>query len=133
LALVSNALNKKGAIGATWAHDHHNLMVMGTDIESMLEVQHQIINEQGGYVVAQSGKIVADAPLKIGGIISEEPVAQLAVELKKVREAMQELGYRNFNEIMSFSTISLLVSPELKISDKGMFDVKSQEPVPLFE
>jgi len=132
-ALVKNALDKKGAIGATWAHDHHNLMVMGTDVDSMVQVQHQIIAEQGGYVVAQDGKIVADAPLRIGGIISEKPVKQLAVELKQVRESMQNLGYHNFNEIMSFSTISLLVSPELKISDKGMFDVKSQQLVPLFE
>ncbi|MQS97685.1 adenine deaminase C-terminal domain-containing protein [Companilactobacillus halodurans] len=132
-ALVKSAIDKKGAIGATWAHDHHNLMVLGTDIDSILKVQHQILDEQGGYVVVNNGVIVADAPLKIGGIISEKPIEQLALELKQVRLEMQNLGYRNFNEIMSFSTISLLVSPELKISDKGMFDVKTQEHIPLFD
>lgn len=132
-ALVKNALNKPGAIGATWAHDHHNLMVMGTDLDSMIKVQHEILTEQGGYVVAKSGKIVANAPLRIGGIISEKPIEELAVELKQVRAAMNDLGYYNFNEIMSFSTISLLVSPVLKMSDKGMFDVKTQKSIPLFE
>lgn len=132
-ALVKNALDKPGAIGATWAHDHHNLMVLGTDVDSILNVQHQILAEQGGYVVANKGKIVANAPLKIGGIISEKPVEELAVELKNVRKQMQNLGYYNFNEIMSFSTISLLVSPVLKMSDVGMFDVKSQQVIPLFE
>ncbi|WP_125714968.1 adenine deaminase C-terminal domain-containing protein [Companilactobacillus kedongensis] len=131
--LVKNTLNKSGAVGTTWAHDHHNLMVMGTDLDSMLQVQHQIIDQQGGYVVAEGNKITANAPLKIGGIISDEPVEILAMKLKQVREAMNRLGYVNFNEIMSFSTLSLLVSQELKISDVGMFDVKTQQKVPLFD
>lgn len=132
-ALVKNALDKKGALGSTWAHDHHNLMVMGTDLESMIKVQHELVQEQGGYVVAKDGEIIANAPLTIGGIISEKPINELAVELKQVRKSMNDLGYHNFNEIMSFSTISLLVSPVLKMSDKGMFDVKTQTAVPLFE
>lgn len=132
-ALVKNALNKSGAIGTTWAHDHHNLMVMGTDLESMVVAQNELVDEQGGYVVVNRGQIVANAPLNIGGIISTKPVAELAEEIKQVRAEMQNLGYHNFNEIMSFSTISLLVSPELKISDVGMFDVKSQKKIPLFE
>lgn len=132
-AFVKNAISKSGAIGSTWAHDHHNLMVMGTDLVSIVEVQHKILAEQGGYVVAKNGQVVANAPLRIGGVVSEEPIEKLAQELKQVRHEMQELGYHNFNEIMSFSTISLLVSPALKISDKGMFDVKTQTPIPLFE
>ena len=46
---------------------------------------------------------------------------------------MVDLGYKNTNEIMSFSTLSLLVSPTLKISDKGIFEVKTQRHIPLFE
>lgn len=131
--LVKNTLNKSGAVGTTWAHDHHNLMVMGTDLKSMLEVQHQLIDQQGGYIVAENGKITANTPLNVGGIISSEPVEILADKLKEVRKAMNRLGYVNFNEIMSFSTLSLLVSPELKISDVGMFNVKTQEKIPLFD
>ncbi|MDN6363560.1 MAG: amidohydrolase family protein [Tetragenococcus koreensis] len=132
-ALVKNALNKSGAIGSTWAHDHHNLMVMGTDLKSMVKVQHELVKQQGGYIVAKAGEIIANAPLKVGGIISQKPIEELAVDLKQVRKSMNDLGYYNFNEIMSFSTISLLVSPVLKMSDKGMFDVKTQKLVPLFE
>ena len=46
---------------------------------------------------------------------------------------MVELGYKNTNEIMSFSTLSLLVSPALKISNRGIFEVKSQKRIPLLE
>ena len=57
----------------------------------------------------------------------------LGSEIGKIRKTMQELGYKNTNEIMSLSTLSLLVSPSFKISDKGLFDVKSQQKCPLFE
>ncbi|NVY95860.1 amidohydrolase family protein [Lactobacillus sp. DCY120] len=131
--LVANSLTQPGAVGATWAHDHHNIMILGTDSQSILAIQHQLIAQQGGYLVAQQGKITANAPLPLGGIISPAPMPVLSRQIQQVRQKMRELGYRNPNEIMSFSTLSLLVSPALKISDRGLFDVPSQTPVPLFE
>jgi adenine deaminase len=53
--------------------------------------------------------------------------------LMGVRQAMSKLGYRNSNEIMSFSTLSLPVSPVIKITDKGMMNVRSQMMIPLVE
>lgn len=132
-ALVKGALNQLGAIGTTWAHDHHNLMVLGTDIKAMVRAQNQLIKQQGGYLVATNQEVVANVPLPIGGIVSNAPISKLGQQLAEVRQAMQSLGYQHFNEIMSLSTLSLLVSPDLKISDRGMFDVKSQKLVPLFE
>ena len=129
---VENGVKGHGAIGATWAHDHHNLMIMGTDVPSMLAVQQQLVDDHGGYVVAENGLITANTPLPIGGIISSEPIDELGAKLATVRQAMRQLGYQNSNEIMSFSTLSLLVSPAIKISDKGLFDVKTQQPIPMF-
>lgn len=131
--LVENALRKKGAVATTWAHDHHNLMVMGTSAADMLAVQKEILALKGGYAVSQNGEVTASCPLPIGGILSDEPVEVLGKQLKKVREAMQELGYRNTNEIMSFSTLSLPVSPQLKITDFGMVDVHTHQHIPLME
>lgn len=133
LGLVDKAIIGDGAVGATWAHDHHNLMVMGTNIAGMIKIQHQLIEQQGGYIAAKGEKIVANAPLPIGGVVSDQPMDILGEQIKQIRQTMRDLGYKNTNEIMSFSTLSLLVSPNLKISDKGLFDVKSQKKVPLFE
>ncbi|MFD1484772.1 adenine deaminase C-terminal domain-containing protein [Lacticaseibacillus baoqingensis] len=133
LALAKNTLTGQGAVGATWAHDHHNILVLGTNIADMVIAQNRLVEEQGGYVVAAGGQLVADAPLPIGGVVSDAPIAELGQQIQNVRAQMQALGYVNTNEIMSFSTLSLLVSPALKLSDKGMFDVKSQKQVPLFE
>ena len=126
-ALVDGAINKKGAIATTWAHDHHNLMVMGTDKNDMLIAQHKIVDMQGGYVVCKNQKVLAKAVLNVGGIVNDGDINQLASDIKNVRKAMNDLGYEHINEIMSFSTLSLPVSPEIKITDFGMIDTKTQQ------
>nr|WP_317357798.1 adenine deaminase C-terminal domain-containing protein [uncultured Tyzzerella sp.] len=126
-ALVDGAINKKGAIATTWAHDHHNLMVMGTKKEDMLLAQHNIIDMQGGYIVCSNNKIIAKAVLNVGGIVNDVDINILAQNIKDIRKAMNNLGYEHINEIMSFSTLSLPVSPEIKITDKGIIYTKTQQ------
>jgi adenine deaminase len=128
---VVNALTEKGAIATTWSHDHHNLMVMGTNASDMLLAQKRVLELKGGYVVVRNGGILAEVSLEVGGIVSEQPIPRLGRQLKEVRQAMIDLGYRNTNEVMSFSTLSLPVSPEIKITDKGMIDTRSQKWIPL--
>lgn len=130
---VENALSEKGAIATTWAHDHHNVMIMGTSIADILVAQHAVLEMQGGYVVSVDGAITASCPLPIGGILSDEPIPVLGKKISDVRREMQRLGYKNTNEIMSFSTLSLPVSPKLKITDFGMMDVHTHELIPLME
>ena len=130
--LVKGALAKKGAIGSTWAHDHHNLMILGNDINAMMRVQNRLIDEQGGYIVSDESSILEDVPLTVGGVVSLLPVSDLGKKVEHLRSCMNNLGYYNQNEIMSFSTLSLLVSQKIKISDKGLFDVKTQNKIPLF-
>lgn len=130
---VENALTEKGAIGTTWAHDHHNLMVMGTSIEDLVVAQNKLVEIQGGYLTVKNETVVSCCPLLIGGIISDEPIQVIGQQLSEVRQGMIDLGYRNANEIMSFSTLSLPVSPAIKITDKGLFDVRSQRQIPLVE
>src|SRR5690606_10173599 len=110
-----------------WAHDHHNLMVMGTSMEDILQVQEELLRLNGGYAVSKDGKVTAACPLPIGGILSDESVPVLGKQLQAVRNGMREIGYKNTNEIMSFSTLSLPVSPKIKITDFGMMDVHTHE------
>lgn len=131
--LVENAIQKKGAIAASWAHDHHNVLVMGTDQEDMVLAQHTLLDIDGGFVIVENHKVTAICPLEIGGIVSGRPIEELGKDLEEVRSGMQRLGYVHDNEIMSFSTLSLLVSPEIKISDKGLILTKEQKIIPLVE
>ncbi|MDR0997775.1 MAG: amidohydrolase family protein [Treponema sp.] len=133
LGLTEWKLLKKGAIASSWAHDHHNLLILGNNEADMALAANRIIAMQGGLAVAAEGSIAAEAPLRIGGIVSDDPLPLLAARIRRVREAMIELGYRRENVIMSFGTLSLLVSPELKMSDKGIVDVRSQKIVGFYD
>lgn len=129
--LVERGFQKKGAAATTWSHDSHNLLVLGNSPEDMALAQNRVIDLQGGYVVCTGGKVAAEVKLPVGGIISDAPLKELAEDLGKVRAAMKDLGYVNQNEIMSMSTLALPVSPELKLTDYGLLDVKTQEKVEL--
>jgi adenine deaminase len=65
--------------------------------------------------------------------VSDAPLESLAADIGEVRKAMRELGYRHTDEIMSFSTLSLLASPSLKMSDKGLIDTRTQTVVESYE
>jgi adenine deaminase len=131
--LVEEAFTKEGAAATTWSHDSHNLLVLGTNPRDMKLAQNRIRKLEGGYAAAANGTILAEVPLCIGGIISDEPLEVLAKKLGKVRTAMEALGYENNNVIMSMSTLALPVSPALKLTDYGLLDVKTQNRVELIE
>ncbi|MGL4912313.1 MAG: adenine deaminase C-terminal domain-containing protein [Romboutsia sp.] len=131
--LVEGEIIKEGAIATTWAHDHHNVMVMGRNIEDMVLAVNKVIELGGGYVVTNKDNILAKLNLPIGGIVSDEPIEIVGKKLGNIRQAMKNLGYNHMNEIMSFSTLSLPVSPAIKITDKGLIDVKKQKIVSLFK
>lgn len=133
LAFVEGGLSEDGAISTSWAHDHHNILVIGRSTHDMVLAVNALIDEQGGYLVTRSGMIVANARLPLGGIVSDAPLESLAADIGEVRKAMRELGYRHTDEIMSFSTLSLLASPSLKMSDKGLIDTRTQTVVESYE
>lgn len=131
-AFVKGAITKNGAVCSSWAHDHHNIMVMGTNEEDIIHSVNHIIDIQGGYCVSCHEQIKACAPLPIGGIVSNDSIETLGTNIQNVRQAMSEdLGYIHNNAIMSFATLSLPVSPMIKLTDKGMIIGKTLEILPL--
>lgn len=131
--LVENGLKLPGAVATTWSHDSHNLLVLGNSPKDMLLAQNRVVHMQGGYVTAREGEITAFVNLPVGGILSDEGLYKLSKSLGEVRGEIEDMGYKNSNVIMSISTLTLLVSPELKLSDKGLFDTKDRQGISLVE
>ncbi|WP_408011303.1 adenine deaminase [Pseudalkalibacillus sp. A8] len=130
--LIGGDTIKGGAIASTYSHDNHNLLVVGKNREDVLLAANTIIENQGGFCVVENGKVLSLLKLPVGGILSEEPLDEIAKEMKNLRNAMESLGYKHYNPIMSFSTHSLPVSPELKITDFGLVNVNEGKVVNLF-
>ena len=122
---------KRGAVASTWVHDHHNLLVVGSQIDTMVNVANLIIGQQGGIAVGDDGQVIANLPLPIGGIMSDRPIVEVSRNLAGVRKALLDLGYHHYNSIMSLGTYGLVVSPYLKITNKGLVDVPNGKIVDL--
>ena len=89
--------------------------MLGTNEEDMALAQNTLLSMQGGYVVVVDGEVKARVALTIGGIVSDAPIAVLGEEIAQAKAAIQSLGYVHDNVIMSISTLSLPVSPMLKL------------------
>lgn len=121
-AFLKNGLKKSGAICSSWAHDSHNLLVLATSVELAVRAVNLVIENQGGIALVDENKETF-VPLTYGGIVSLEPLPKLAKRIEGVRKWLQTHGYEAKEEVMNFAVLALPVSPELKISDKGLVDV----------
>lgn len=123
---------KRGAIAGTVAHDHHNLVTIGSDDVSMLAASHAAAANGGGLAVAVGENIVASLPLPIGGLMSDRPVAEVAAGYKQLIRAARDLGSDMNDPFMAMSFMALEVIPSLKLTDHGLIDVEKFQVVDLF-
>ena len=123
---------KRGAIGSSVAHDSHNLVIVGTNDEDMLETVMAIKKMGGGLAVVSGGKVLASLPLPIAGLMTDGSVPQVNHQLETLLQAAKSLGCKLPDPFMTVSFISLPVIPELKITDKGLVDVNKFKIVPVF-
>jgi adenine deaminase len=123
---------KKGAIGSSVAHDSHNLVLVGTNDRDILKTVEAIQAMGGGLAAVLDRKVLASLPLPIAGLMSEDFVPQVNLQLEALHRAAKNLGCKIPNPFMTLSFLSLAVIPELKITDKGLVDVNQFKFVPLF-
>ncbi|HXZ57754.1 MAG TPA: adenine deaminase [Gaiellaceae bacterium] len=121
----------RGALGSTVAHDAHNVVVLGTSDEDMLAVVERLVELGGGNVVVDDGRVVADCPLPVAGLLSDAPLADVIAESRACNEAAAALGWTGATPFLTMSFLALSVIPSLKITDRGLVDVDRFELVPL--
>lgn len=121
-----------GAIAETVSHDTHNIMVMGTNYEDMAVAVNRIIELQGGLVLAKSGSVIGEMPLRVGGLITDElSASELTQKMSELTElAKTELGCKAHAPFMHLAFLSLTTSPKWKITDKGVVDAVNYCVVP---
>jgi adenine deaminase len=119
-----------GAICTTYAHDSHNLVTIGTTRAAMAAAAEAVIADGGGVAVVLGGDVVARLPLPIGGVMSAAEPHLVADQAQSIREALRSWGWVHLNPFMSVSTLTLPVSPSLKITDLSLVDVVRRAPVP---
>jgi len=122
---------RRGAFGATLAHDAHNLVVVGVDDGAMARVVARLAELGGGIVVADEDGIRSELPLPVAGLLSDRPLAEVLDASRALNAAAAELGVEYQHPFQALAFLALSVIPSLKITDRGLVDVDRFELVDL--
>lgn len=133
LGLLGNYGLRCGAIASSIAHDSHNIVVAGRDIHDMALAVEELQKQEGGAITVKDGQVLDRLPLPLGGLMSDQAGEEVARALAQLNaRAHSDLGVNPaIDPVMTLSFMSLLVIPELKLSDLGLFDVQQFALVPI--
>jgi adenine deaminase len=124
IAFVKNFGLKRGAIASSVAHDSHNIIVVGCDDESIARAVNLVIHEKGGLsLVDAKNEMVIGLP--VAGLMSDQDCETIGNAYAKIDQTAKNLGSNLKAPYMLLSFMALLVIPQLKLSDKGLFDGSS--------
>lgn len=123
---------KRGALASSVAHDSHNLVAVGVTDSDILHAVNLLIEHKGG-VTAYCGTEMVAVPLPVAGLMSNEDGFEVAQAYKNADALAKRLGSTLFAPFMTLAFMALLVIPELKLSDRGLFDVTKFELTSVYE
>jgi adenine deaminase len=123
---------RQGALATSIAHDSHNIAAVGVSDEEMRAAVLAVEQMGGGLAAVANGKVLASLPLPVAGLLSEGYMRDVAEGIAECIDAAHTMGCKLEDPFMTLSFLCLPVIPELKLTDKGLVDVKDFKLVPLF-
>jgi len=131
IAFVKGFGLKTGAFASSVAHDSHNIICVGTNDKDIVSAINGIVGTKGGLSVSDNNSVDL-LPLPFAGLMSDMPVKNVAAEYERLTSKVRSMGSNLLAPFMTLSFMALLVIPQLKLSDKGLFDSGKFNFVPLF-
>ncbi|WP_320054852.1 adenine deaminase [uncultured Acetobacteroides sp.] len=122
---------KQGAICSSVSHDSHNLVAIGVDDESIVKVINGVVASKGGLAYADDD-VLKVLELPVAGLMAAASAEKVAEDYRNLLEITRKSGSTMKAPFMTMAFMSLIVIPELKISDQGLFDVVAFKPTSLF-
>lgn len=119
---------KDGAIATSVSHDAHNLIAVGDNDADIIRAVEEIKHMQGGYVIISKGKIMAQLPLEIAGLMSKdsyETVMQKVSEMVQIARQLQVS--KDIDPFITLSFIALAVIPEVRLTESGLYHVTEEK------
>lgn len=122
---------KRGAFASSIAHDSHNIIAVGCDDEAICRAVNQVVKMGGGLALSDGDESLS-LPLEVGGLMSDVPCGTIAEKYDKLSERLKDMACKLKSPFMTLSFMALPVIPELKITDRGLFDVSRFEIVDIY-
>ena len=121
---------QSGAVATSISHDSHNIIVVGSNSADMAAAANRVVENRGGIVVVQGGRILAEVVLEVAGIMSDQPVERINEKLEHAKQVAFGLGVSTgVDPFMTLSFMALPVIPTLRITTRGVIDVNTQQYV----
>ncbi len=124
----------QGAIAWTVNHDHHNLGVLGATDEDMAVAANRCAAIEGGYVIVKDGKVLAELPLPIAGLMSDDDPVAVAATIRKLDRVATELhpaASLADHPTDRITFMNLTCDPwKYSLTDRGLFNLETQQPMP---
>lgn len=130
VAFINHFGFKRGAIASSVAHDSHNIIAVGTNDEDICNAINLIVKQKGGISLVD-GNIEEVLPLPVAGLMSNKDGFQVAAAYDRLDKMARALGSTLRAPYMTLSFMALLVIPDIKLSDRGLFDGQKFEFIPL--
>ena len=131
VGFVSGSGLRRGALASTVAHDAHNLVVIGASDDDMAVAVGRLAEIGGGIVAVEGGRVLAECPLPVAGLLSDQPLDVVVSQSRGCNDAAHGLGWRGATPFLTLAFLALSVIPALKLTDRGLVDVDRFELVPL--
>lgn len=123
---------KSGALASTVAHDAHNIIVVGTNDRDMYIAALELVRLGGGQVIVDNGRRIAELPLPIAGLVSDQPLEYVRGKVDELIAAARQRGCTLDDPFMTLSFLALSPIPALKVTDQGLVDAERFELTSLF-
>jgi len=122
---------KEGALASSVSHDHHNIVVVGTNDKDIYQAAVELEKSKGGFCAVRKGKVEGILPLPLGGLMSLEDSEKVMAHMIEINRKAQSMGCGLPSPFMTLSFVSLPTVPELGLTDMGLIDVKNHRIIDL--
>ena len=128
-ALIRGYGIKHGAIAISMAHDSHNIITVGVNADEIYHAVQELIAQRGGIVLVKDGKVLERLPLPVAGLMSDRPAEEVRDAFDRIHSTAWDVLEINpaIEPVMTLVFMSLPVIPDLKITDRGLFNVNRQK------
>jgi adenine deaminase len=123
---------KDGAVATTLIWDTCNLFTVGSSEEDLKEAVNRLIEIQGGITISKHGKIIYEFPMPAYGVIPLCSIEEIKAKTKELEEKLKEIGASFDRPFLTIQTIPFTGLPFLRITDKGLADIKNRRLVSIF-
>ncbi len=121
---------REGGIAVSQAHDHHSIVALGRRKSDVITAANRVIELQGGIVMVEGGRITAELPLPVAGLMSDLPVEETVGRINDIERRLRSGGVGWYQPLFFLFWLGMEVAPFFRITDRGLFDTKNEKLIP---